>query len=127
MASGFTSRVEQLMQKKEPRVYGSKWNRARLDFLNDNPLCVMCQEQGRTVAASVVDHIVAHKLKEALLSGNVVSIKTAQKLFWDRKNWQPLCKVHHDSTKQRMEKSGRVSGCDESGLPIDPNSHWHAA
>ncbi|MBF6637893.1 HNH endonuclease [Rouxiella badensis] len=110
---------------KEPRVYGSKWNKARLRFLQENPLCVMCHEQGCIVAASVVDHIVAHKLKDALLTGNPSLIKPAQKLFWDSKNWQPLCKMHHDSTKQRMEKSGYVSGCDENGMPIDPKSHWN--
>ncbi|HFG0619160.1 TPA: HNH endonuclease, partial [Yersinia enterocolitica] len=32
---------------------------------------------------------------------------------------------HHDSTKQRMEKSGVVIGCDMNGIPIDPNSHWN--
>ncbi|MGQ9088597.1 HNH endonuclease, partial [Klebsiella pneumoniae] len=51
-------------------------------------------------------------------------IAKAQKLFWSRKNWQGLCKQHHDSTKQRMEKRGTVIGCDESGMPLDPNSHW---
>ncbi|ECJ2707144.1 HNH endonuclease, partial [Salmonella enterica subsp. diarizonae] len=28
--------------KKEPRIYGSKWDKARLVFLRDHPLCVMC-------------------------------------------------------------------------------------
>jgi 5-methylcytosine-specific restriction protein A len=37
---------------------------------------------GRVVAASIVDHIKPHK-------GNKV-------LFWDKNNWQPLCKRHHD-------------------------------
>ena len=54
--------------------------------------------------ASVVDHIKPHK-------GN-------RGLFWDRNNWQPLCKMHHDSTKAREESSGIVVGCDESGMPL---------
>jgi CRISPR/Cas system-associated endonuclease/helicase Cas3 len=81
----------------------------------------MCQEQGRVTAATVVDHIIPHKLKEALRSGDSQAIAKAQKLFWSRKNWQGLCKQHHDSTKQRMEKRGTVIGCDENGLPLDPN------
>jgi len=84
----------------------------------------MCQEQGRVTAATVVDHIIPHKLKEALRSGDSQAIAKAQKLFWSRKNWQGLCKQHHDSTKQRMEKRGTVIGCDENGIPLDPNSHW---
>ena len=124
MASGFISRLEQLMQKKEPRIYGSRWNIARLSFLQDHPLCSMCQEQHRIVAATVVDHIEPHKLSDAIQSDNPLAIAKAQKLFWDKKNWQPLCKAHHDSTKQRMEKSGAVIGCDANGYPLDPNSHW---
>ncbi|HBW0852979.1 TPA: HNH endonuclease [Klebsiella quasipneumoniae] len=109
---------------KDPRIYGSKWDRERLIFLRNNPLCVMCQEQGRVTAATVVDHIIPHKLKEALRSGDSQAIAKAQMLFWSRKNWQGLCKQHHDSTKQRMEKRGAVIGCDENGMPLDPASHW---
>lgn len=83
---------------KEPRIYGSKWDRERLVFL--------------------------HKLKDALRSGDAAAISKAQKLFWSRSNWQGLCKQHHDSTKQRMEKRGSIIGCDESGIPLDPTSHW---
>lgn len=67
---------------------------------------------GRYVAATVVDHIVPHR-------GDM-------KLFWDRDNWQALCKACHDSHKQRLEKSGRVAGCDLAGLPSDPGHHWNA-
>ncbi|MFV9068721.1 HNH endonuclease signature motif containing protein [Serratia fonticola] len=110
---------------KEPRIYGSKWDKARRGFLQLHPLCVMCAEQGRTVAGNVVDHITPHRLKEALKSGNRIAIAKAQKLFWDSKNWQTLCTSHHSATKQRMEKSGAVIGCDANGLPLDPNSHWN--
>lgn len=63
------------------RGYGGKWQRYRLKFLEANPLCVMCQEQGRVTAANAVDHIVDHR-------GDA-------KLFWDQKNWQALCKPCH--------------------------------
>ena len=92
------------------RGYGHKWRKAREDFLSKNPLCVDHKCLGRVVVATVVDHIVPH-------NGD-------QKLFWDRKNWQPLCKVCHDSHKQRLEKSGAVVGCDARGFPIDSNHHW---
>lgn len=116
---------------KSPRIYGSKWDRERLLFLRTHPLCAMCHEQGRVTAATVVDHIIPHKLKEALNSGNAEAIAKAQKLFWSRKNWQGLCKQHHDSTKQRMEKRGVVVGCDETVFHLtvhrtgsdDNNSH----
>ncbi|MGL9721541.1 HNH endonuclease [Symbiopectobacterium sp.] len=88
------------------------------------PLCRMCQEQGRVTAAVVVDHIIPHKLKEALKSGNKIAIAKAQTLFWDKKNWQGLCVPHHSSTKQRMEKRDKIIGCDENGIPLDPDSHW---
>ena len=108
----------------EPRIYNSRWDKARLSFLKSHPLCAMCHRQGRAVAAAVVDHIKPHRLKEAINGGKQDEIAKAQKLFWDKANWQPLCKQHHDSTKQREEKRGHVIGCDENGLPLDPSSHW---
>lgn len=116
--------MDSMMNNKEPRIYGSKWDKERLTFLKANPLCVMCQEQGRVSAATVVDHIIPHKLKESLRSNDPVAIAKSQKLFWSRKNWQALCKQHHDSTKQRMEKRGVAIGCDENGIPLDARSHW---
>ncbi len=112
----------------EPRIYGSKWDKARLSFLRENPLCVMCSQQGRVVAAAVVDHIRPHKLKVAMEHGNRDDIAQAQKLFWSRDNWQSLCKQHHDSTKQRMERHGATAiGCDVNGYPLDPCSHWNSS
>ena len=43
------------------------------------------------VRATVVDHIIPHK-------GD-------QKLFWDTRNWQPLCKPCHDK-KTATEDGG---------------------
>lgn len=91
-------------------LYDWEWQKARRRFLDENPLCVMCLP--RFVAASVVDHKIPHK-------GNLV-------LFWDRKNWQSLCKPHHDSTKQRQEATGGTEiGGDARGVPLDPNHHWN--
>jgi len=70
----------------------------------------MHQAQGYTVVADVVDHIVPHK-------GD-------HKLFWDPSNHQALCKQCHDGHKQRLEKTGAMSGCSLDGVPIDPDHHW---
>lgn len=64
------------------RGYGSRWQKDRKAFLQVHPLCVECMKEGKYVKATVVDHIIPHRGDE--------------KLFWDRSNWQPLCKVHHD-------------------------------
>lgn len=53
----------------------------------------MCKRESRVTAATVVDHIIPHK-------GDY-------KLMWDRANWQPLCKPHHDADKQSMDKGGK--------------------
>ena len=64
------------------RGYGSRWRIARKAFLQTHPLCVECQKEGRYTKATVVDHIIPHR-------GD-------PKLFWDKANWQSLCKHHHD-------------------------------
>lgn len=64
------------------RGYNRKWDASRKRFLLGNPLCVRCQDEGWLEEATVVDHIIPHK-------GD-------KKLFWDRNNWQSLCKKHHD-------------------------------
>lgn len=64
------------------RLYGRRWGKARRAHLARHPLCVMCQRDGRTVAADVVDHITPHRDDPVL--------------FWDPENWQSLCKRHHD-------------------------------
>ena len=71
------------------RGYDSRWRKSRIAFLNKHPLCAECARNGRTVPATVVDHIVPHK-------GD-------KKLFWDRTNWQPLCKSCHDRKTARED------------------------
>jgi 5-methylcytosine-specific restriction protein A len=64
------------------RGYGIRWQVARVAHLRDHPLCVRCLALGDTTAANVVDHIKPHKGDQAL--------------FWQRDNWQSLCKRCHD-------------------------------
>lgn len=85
------------------RGYGFKWQQARRVFLLEHPLCRACERDGRIEAATVVDHIVPHRMDLSL--------------FWDRKNWQPLCKRHHD------EKTVREDG--GFGRPREGGSKVH--
>ncbi|KQZ00890.1 hypothetical protein ASD45_08485 [Pseudolabrys sp. Root1462] len=88
------------------RGYTRRWDKARATYLRSHPLCRMCEGQGLTVAATVVDHIIPHK-------GD-------QKLFWDIEgNWQPLCKFHHDSAKQAEEGRGYSGEVGLDGWPLD--------
>lgn len=89
-------RLDERRGTAHERGYTSAWQRARAAFLQKHPLCVQCAEVPRVNAATVVDHVIPHRLKEALDSGDAVRIAAAKALFWDRQNWQPLCKPHHD-------------------------------
>lgn len=62
--------------------YDAKWRKVRLSYLRENPLCVECLKKEIITPATIIDHIEPHK-------GN-------RELFWDKSNWQPLCKMHHD-------------------------------
>lgn len=72
------------------RGYDSRWEKARLGYLRNHPLCVECGKTDRTEPATVVDHIRPHRGDRGL--------------FWDSRNWQSLCKRHHD------EKTAREDG-----------------
>ncbi|MFJ3487740.1 HNH endonuclease [Pseudomonas sp. NPDC090202] len=75
------------------RGYTYAWQKASKAFLRQHPLCAMCERRGRVTAATLVDHVEAHR-------GDMT-------LFWDRTNWQPLCTPCHSSEKQR-EEAGRL-------------------
>lgn len=90
------------------RGYGGKWQRARISFLAKHPLCERCSKEGRAVTATVVNHRTPHR-------GD-------QKLFWDKGNWEPVCKRHHDSDIQREERGKSIVGTDLSGWPVEEGS-----
>ena len=69
----------------------SRWKILRKQFLREHPLCEECKKNGVVKAATIVDHIKAHKGDE--------------KLFWDQNNWQALCKHHHD--QKTVKEDGR--------------------
>jgi 5-methylcytosine-specific restriction protein A len=86
------------------RGYTYQWEKARLAYLMQHPLCVMCLDVGRVATATVVDHIQPHK-------GDMSK-------FWDRENWQALCKPCHDRHKQSQDVNGSISGCGVDGVPF---------
>ena len=67
------------------RGYDHRWRRDSKTFLAKHPWCRECDSKGKLKAAACVDHIEPHR-------GN-------QELFWDVRNWQPLClDCHNDKT-----------------------------
>lgn len=66
------------------RGYDSKWDVERAAFLKARPTCTRC-----SAPATVVDHVIPHR-------GDM-------KLFWNRSNWQPLCRTCHSRWKQSQE------------------------
>ena len=88
------------------RGYGHRWRKVREGYLRSHPICVICYKQNRVTAATVVDHIKPHN--------------GCQKLFWDKTNWQALCKTCHDSVKQSEEHRGAsLPVFDADGYPIE--------
>ena len=45
------------------RGYGGRWQRLSKQFLRqpENALCVMCEAEGQTRQAELVDHVIPHK------------------------------------------------------------------
>jgi 5-methylcytosine-specific restriction protein A len=63
-----------------------KWRKAAERFKQANPLCVMCQDEGKVTPAQFADHI--------------IRIEDGGSRF-DESNLQSLCEFHHN------QKSGR--------------------
>lgn len=79
------ARFDRRRPSSSQRGYSGTWDRARAEFLSKHRRCIRC---GGT--ANTVDHIIPHK-------GD-------QRLFWERKNWQPLCTPCHSGAKQSEER-----------------------
>lgn len=65
------------------RGYNYQWQKHSKEFLEKHPYCRRCETNGKKIKAELVDHITPHKGDE--------------KLFWDRRNWRPLCRSCHSS------------------------------
>lgn len=84
------------------RGYGTAWRKYRLRYLKEHPLCVLCEAEGRTTPATVVDHIKAAKGDQAL--------------FWDPTNHRALCETHHNLRTDEGD-FGRLPPPPAPGLP----------
>jgi 5-methylcytosine-specific restriction enzyme A len=87
------TRLTQADRVEVDRLRGRAAVERRTSFLYRNPLCVMCEREGRTTAATVPDHIVP-------LWANGAD---------EEQNLQPLCKEHHDA-KSACEARMRAAG-----------------
>ncbi len=89
------------------KLYSTKaWRSLRASHLASEPLCRFCLDVSRVTVGRVVDHIEPHK-------GDVGR-------FFDPLNVQTLCTVHHNSSKQREERTGRkVQAIALDGWPVD--------
>lgn len=76
-----TAQPEQRGNSAE-RGYNWRWRRARKVYLANNRSCVECFKQGRGEKATIVDHVIPHRMND--------------NLFWDETNWQPLCETCHN-------------------------------
>jgi len=105
-------KTDQRRGNSRDRGYTTRWDKARLQHLNQEPLCRECMQAGvindgtkdtdgrpqksKNKRGLVVDHIKPH-------GGD-------KDLFWLADNWQTLCIPHHNSKKQAEEKAGSMLG-----------------
>ena len=94
-------------------LYNSRaWRRRSRHQLTIEPLCRYCLTQERTTPATVADHIEPHR-------GD-------PERFWHGE-LQSLCESCHNGIKQQLERTGKLRGCDASGVPLDPTHPWREA
>ena len=101
--------AEQSTAKKQSahiRSYRGHWPEASREYLKQHPMCAgyKCSQR-----ATHTDHIKPH-------GGD-------KRMFWDRRNWQPLCHNCHNK-KTQAERVGK-SAFDASGRPTDPDHFWN--
>lgn len=85
---------------------GAAWGRLRASVLAGEPLCRECTRQGRTIAATDLDH------RDNNPANN------------DALNLVPLCHECHSRKTQADLGKAVAWGCDVNGLPLDPSHPW---
>ena len=90
------------------RIRGYRLQKIREEHFSENPLCVMCQAQGRTTIATDLDHIVP------LYKGGKD----------EPENRQGLCTSCHE-VKTRRDMGQSVKGCGPDGIPVDDEHPWN--
>jgi len=64
-------------ERSADEYHTARWTRESRAFRAENPLCRKCASVGIVTSCDVTDHIVPPEVH-----GD----------FWDKKNWQPLCR-----------------------------------
>lgn len=96
-----TRKYDKLRGSARARGYSARWDKTSKGYLARHVMCAACAAAGMDEAARVTDHIVPHRGDMAL--------------FWNKNNWQPCCRWHHDVVKQSLEHSfgcGRLVSAD---------------
>ncbi len=106
------------------RGYGYKWQQARAAYLAEHPHCVMClADLGMTdlQPADVIVRCAQLGVPEpvATVVNHKVAHRGDQRLFWSRSNWESLCKAHHDSDAQRIDKGSQRQQIAPDGWPME--------
>ena len=78
------------VDRRQRRTY--RYQQARAKFLAENPLCLLCDDQGIVTAAAELDH--------------VIPVRDAPNRFWDRTNWQPVCRSCHEEKTAGENRQG---------------------
>ena len=89
------------------QLYSSTaWRKMREEVLDENPLCVFCQDKGMTVAADEVDHI--------------VPLSDAPYRALDRSNLRGLCRPCHiaHTALQSLRAGKKKQGAADDGTPF---------
>lgn len=102
MPRGKTLKQRQQETGRTLALNGLAWRKLRTLVLSENPMCEMC---GRP--ATDVDHADNDPTNNS------------------RDNLSSLChECHSRKTQADMGKQVKY-GCDEHGIPLDPNHHWN--
>lgn len=91
-------RISKGIKPSDRLINSWQWRKpggTREAYLNENPVCVKCREQGRLTPATNVDHVRPHN--------------EDPELFWDWGNYQALCQSCH-SKKTAKEDGGFGNG-----------------
>lgn len=96
-------------RRGRPASRGRAWRQYSLAFRRANPLCALCQQEGRTAASAHVDHI-------QRVSG------PEDPAFWDPKNHRAICASCH-SRKTASEDGGFGNARRPSASTEQPDRH----
>ncbi|MBU9461356.1 HNH endonuclease [Burkholderia multivorans] len=91
------------------RGYGYEWQKLRAAHLAKHPHCVYCLRDLGMAGWSPADVVLAcaaRGIAEPLgtIGDHIIAHRGDRRLQLDPANIQTLCKLHHDSEKQRLER-----------------------